>query len=116
MFCEADAPELPEVGLLVRDFRVGGRVDFSDDRSAAVRWEAPVVTKLKDILLFDELPGGAKAAVEIIFLLPFLRFLSFFFFFFYPQPIYAPPSGKKKGCEALSRRAPCKEAIKSFAL
>lgn len=65
--CKADTPELPEVGQLVRDFRVGGRDDFSDDRSAAVRWEAPVVTKLKDILLFDELRGGAEAAAEIIF-------------------------------------------------
>lgn len=54
-----------------------------------------MVTKLKDILLFDELPGGAEAAAEIIFLSPFLRFLSFFFFFLPPTHLRPLHPGKK---------------------
>lgn len=74
------------------------------------------MAKLKDIPLFDELRGGVQATAEIFFFSAISE-ISLLFLPPPPNPSYAPSIlEKKKGCEALSRRAPCKEAIKSFAL
>lgn len=68
------------------------------------------MTKLKDILLFDELRGGAEAAAEIIFLLPFLRFCSFFT----PQPIPRPlHPGKKRDVRHCQDEPPAKKQLKA---
>lgn len=90
---------------------MGGRNDFSGDRSAAVRREAPAVTKLKDILLFDKLHGGVQATAKIFFFTPFLRFLAPFL----PhQPILRPlHPGKKRDVRHCQDEPPAKKQLKA---